>query len=130
MRWFWIDKFVEFERGKRAVTVKNVSIVEEELDQYQPGFPVFPNSLVIEGMAQTAGALSIRSFPKSGNARVVYLMTIDEAKFRRPVVPGDVVEYHIRKIRSRGNVWKFGCEAMVSGVKVAEAIITAMMAEE
>jgi 3-hydroxyacyl-[acyl-carrier-protein] dehydratase len=57
MRWLWIDKFVEFERGRRAVAIKNVSIVEEEIDDYVPGFPIMPNTLIIEGMAQTAGLL-------------------------------------------------------------------------
>jgi 3-hydroxyacyl-[acyl-carrier-protein] dehydratase len=90
MRWFWIDKFVEFERGKRAVAVKNVSIVEEELDDYQPGFPVYPNSLVIEGMAQTAGLLigEVSGF----EARVV-LAKIGKAVFHRYAVPGDQLRY-------------------------------------
>ncbi len=90
MRWFWIDKFLEFERGKRAVAVKNVSIVEEEIDQYQPGFPVFPNSLVIEGMAQTAGLLigEVSGF----EARVV-LAKIGKAVFHRYAFPGDQLRY-------------------------------------
>src|ERR1041385_3006087 len=90
MRWFWIDKFVEFERGKRAVALKNVSIVEEELDQYHPGFPVFPNSLVIEGMAQTAGLLigEVSGF----EARVV-LAKIGKAIFHRHAFPGDQLRY-------------------------------------
>ena len=90
MRWFWIDKFVEFERGKRAVTIKNVSIVEEALDQYQPGFPVYPNSLVIEGMAQTAGLLigEVSGF----EARVV-LAKISKAVFHRHAFPGDQLRY-------------------------------------
>jgi 3-hydroxyacyl-[acyl-carrier-protein] dehydratase len=90
MRWFWIDKFVEFERGKRAISVKNVSIVEEELDDYQPGFPVYPNSLVIEGMAQTAGLLigEVSGF----EARVV-LAKIGKAVFHRYALPGDQLRY-------------------------------------
>jgi 3-hydroxyacyl-[acyl-carrier-protein] dehydratase len=90
MRWFWIDKFVEFERGKRAVSVKNVSLVEEELDDYQPGFPVYPNSLVIEGMAQTAGLLigEVSGF----EARVV-LAKIGKAVFHRYAFPGDQLRY-------------------------------------
>ena len=90
MRWFWIDKCVEFERGKRAVALKNVSIVEEELDEYQPGFPVYPNSLVIEGMAQTAGLLigEVSGF----EARVV-LAKIGKAVFHRHAFPGDQLRY-------------------------------------
>lgn len=90
MRWFWIDKFVEFERGKRAVAVKNVSMVEEELDGYLPGFPIYPNSLVIEGMAQTAGLLigEVNGFED----RVV-LAKIGKAVFHRPATPGDQLRY-------------------------------------
>jgi 3-hydroxyacyl-[acyl-carrier-protein] dehydratase len=90
MRWFWIDKFVEFERGKRAVAVKNVSIVEEEMDEYLPGFPVFPNSLVIEGMAQTAGLLigEVNGFED----RVV-LAKVGKAVFHRHAYPGDQLRY-------------------------------------
>ena len=90
MRWFWIDKFIEFERGQRAVSVKNVSIVEEELDDYQPGFPVYPNSLVIEGMAQTAGLLigEVSGF----EARVV-LAKVGKAVFHRYAFPGDQLRY-------------------------------------
>jgi len=90
MRWFWIDKFVEFERGKRAVAVKNVSMVEEEFDEYLSGFPVYPNSLVIEGMAQTAGLLigEVNGFED----RVV-LAKIGKAVFHRPAFPGDQLRY-------------------------------------
>jgi 3-hydroxyacyl-[acyl-carrier-protein] dehydratase len=90
MRWFWIDKFVQFERGKQAVAVKNVSIVEEELDDYQPGFPVFPNSLVIEGMAQTAGLLIGEV---SGFEHRVVLAKIGKAVFHRYAFPGDQLRY-------------------------------------
>ncbi|MFN0016727.1 MAG: beta-hydroxyacyl-ACP dehydratase [Pirellulaceae bacterium] len=90
MRWFWIDKFLEFERGKRAVAIKNVSMVEEELDQYVPGFPVYPNTLVIEGMAQTAGLLigEVNGFED----RVV-LAKINKAVFHRYALPGDQLRF-------------------------------------
>jgi len=88
-----------------------------------------PGVLLIEGMAQTAGAICIAS--RSGaRPQVVYFMTIDGAKFRRPVVPGDTVEYHVRKIRNRSNIWKFSAEALVRGVKVAEATVSALIADE
>jgi len=90
MRWFWIDKFVEFERGKRAVAVKNVSIVEEEIDQYLPGFPVLPNSLVIEGLAQTAGLLIGEA---GGFEDRVVLAKIGKAVFHRHALPGDQLRY-------------------------------------
>ena len=90
MRWFWIDKFIEFERGKRAVAIKNVSIVEEEIDQYLPGFPVLPNSLVIEGLAQTAGLLIGEA---GGFEDRVVLAKISKAVFHRPALPGDQLRY-------------------------------------
>jgi 3-hydroxyacyl-[acyl-carrier-protein] dehydratase len=90
MRWLWIDKFVEFERGRRAVAIKNVSIVEEELDDYLPGFPVMPHSLIIEGMAQTAGLLIGE---KSGFEDRVVLAKVGKAVFHRPALPGDQLRY-------------------------------------
>ncbi len=93
-----------------------------------PNARLCPGVLILEGMAQTAGAVSIRSFHTEGT-KLVYLMTIDAARFRKPVVPGDVLEYHIRKVQARGYVWKFACEAIVDGNKVAEALITAMMSD-
>jgi 3-hydroxyacyl-[acyl-carrier-protein] dehydratase len=88
-----------------------------------------PGVLLIEGMAQTAGAICIAS--RGGERpQVVYFMTIDNAKFRRPVLPGDTVEYHVRKIRNRSNIWKFSAEALVRGVKVAEATVSALIADE
>lgn len=90
MRWFWIDRFVEFERGQRAVAVKNVSIVEEEVDDYLPGFPVLPNSLVIEGLAQTAGLLIGEA---GGFEDRVVLAKIGKAVFHRLALPGDQLRY-------------------------------------
>jgi len=90
MRWFWIDKYLEFERGKRAVAIKNVSLVEEELDDYVPGFPIYPNSLVIEGMAQTAGLLIGEV---SGFEERVVLAKIGKAVFHRHALPGDQLRY-------------------------------------
>jgi len=124
-----VDRIVDIDGSNSAVGIKNVTVNEPHFAGHFPGRPVMPGVLLLEGMAQTAGALSIRAMKDKG-ASLVYLMSIDEAKFRRPVVPGDVVEYHIKKIRLRGNVSKFACEAIVSGVKVAEAIITAMLVEE
>jgi 3-hydroxyacyl-[acyl-carrier-protein] dehydratase len=85
--------------------------------------------LLIEGMAQTAGALCSLYQIQSGEPKLVYFMTIDQAKFRKPVIPGDTVEYHVRKIRRRGNIWRFAAEALVDGSKVAEAVVAAMMVD-
>src|SRR5262245_32147004 len=90
MRWFWIERYLEFERGRRAVAVKNISLVEEELDEYTPGYPVMPASLIIEGMAQTAGLLigEVSGF----EARVI-LAKIGKAVFHRHAIPGDTLRY-------------------------------------
>jgi 3-hydroxyacyl-[acyl-carrier-protein] dehydratase len=90
MRWFWIERFLEFERGRRAVAVKNVSLVEEQLDEYTPGYPVMPNSLIIEGMAQTAGLLLGEA---TGFEARVILAKIGKAVFHRYAIPGDTLRY-------------------------------------
>jgi 3-hydroxyacyl-[acyl-carrier-protein] dehydratase len=90
-----------------------------------------PGVLLVEGMAQTAGAICAATMgaSPSGNPLIVYFMSIDQAKFRRPVFPGMTVEYHVKKLRHRGGVWKFAGEAKVDGQLVAEAVITAMIAD-
>jgi len=90
MRWFWIDRFTEFERGRRAVAIKGVALSEEQIDGYSPGFPVMPASLMIEGMAQTAGLLIGEM---EGFAQRVVLAKIGKAIFHRPAVPGDLLRY-------------------------------------
>jgi 3-hydroxyacyl-[acyl-carrier-protein] dehydratase len=90
MRWLWIDRFVEFERGRRAVAIKNISIVEEEIDDYTPGFPIMPAALIIEGMAQTAGLLIGE---KGGFQDRVVLAKVGKAVFHRLAVPGDQLRY-------------------------------------
>jgi 3-hydroxyacyl-[acyl-carrier-protein] dehydratase len=121
-----VDRIVDINGTESAVGIKNVTANEPHFQGHFPGQPVMPGVLILEGMAQTAGAISVRSFNTEA-PKVVYLMTIDEARFRKPVVPGDVLEYHVRKHRGRGYVYKFQCEAIVAGAKVAEAMITAMM---
>ena len=123
-----VDRIVEIDGSNSAIGIKNVTYNEPQFTGHFPGQPIMPGVLIIEGMAQTAGAISIREMQVQGKGSLVYLMSLDEVKFRKPVVPGDVLEYHIRKLRSRGLVYKFGCEAKVSGTVVAEAIVTAMMA--
>lgn len=122
-----VDRIVDIDGDSSAIGIKNVSFNEPHFQGHFPGQPVMPGVLVVEAMAQTAGAICIK---KIGNERpaLVYFMTIDGAKFRRPVVPGDRLEIHVRKIKQRGNIWKFACEAIVDGSKAAEAEISAMMA--
>jgi 3-hydroxyacyl-[acyl-carrier-protein] dehydratase len=120
-----VDRIININGTESAVGIKNVTANEPHFQGHFPDQPIMPGVLILEGLAQTAGAISIRSF-NTDMPKFVYLMTIDEARFRKPVVPGDVLEYHVHKVRSRGYVWKFACEAMVGDAKVAEALITAM----
>jgi 3-hydroxyacyl-[acyl-carrier-protein] dehydratase len=126
-----VDRIVEVDGDNSAIGIKAVTANEPHFEGHFPGRPVMPGVLLIEGMAQTAGAICTATFAdRSGERpRLVYFMSIDQAKFRRPVVPGVIVEYHVKKLRRRGEVWKFFGEARVDGQKVAEAVVTAMIAD-
>jgi 3-hydroxyacyl-[acyl-carrier-protein] dehydratase len=124
-----VDRIVDIDGANSAVGIKNVSVNEPHFTGHFPGRPIMPGVLILEGMAQTAGAIAIRAAAKAAPP-VVFLMSIDEARFRKLVVPGDVLEYHVAKKRAHGTVWKFACEAKVAGAVVAEAVITAMVASE
>ena len=121
-----IDRIVDIDGDDSATGIKNVTMNEPHFQGHFPGHPVMPGVLIIEAMAQTAGAICIKSLG-SGESALVYFMTIDNAKFRRPVVPGDRLLLHVKKIKKRGNIWKFACDGTVDGTKVAEAEVSAMM---
>ena len=121
-----VDRIKDIDGDESCVGIKNVTINEPHFMGHFPDHPVMPGVLLIEGMAQTAGALCVLAQAAEGGAKLVYFMTIDKAKFRKPVVPGDTVEFHVRKIRRRSNIWKFSAEARVDGFKVAEAEVSAM----
>lgn len=123
-----VDKIIDIDADNSAVGIKNVTANEPQFMGHFPGTPVMPGVLLIEGMAQTAGAICART--QSAKSSLVYFMTIDNARFRKPVLPGDRVEYHVKKIKQRGTIWKFRCEARVEGVKVAEADVGAMLVIE
>ena len=123
-----IDRIINIRGDESAVGIKNVTFNEPHLQGHFPGNPVFPGVLLIEGMAQTGGAVCILANMQNGRMPRVYLMTIDKAKFRKPVVPGDTIEYHISKKARRRNMWWFRGEAKVAGQLVAEAEVGAMLA--
>jgi 3-hydroxyacyl-[acyl-carrier-protein] dehydratase len=124
-----VDRIVDIQGDEHGIGIKNVTANEPHFLGHFPNNPVMPGVLVLEGMAQTAGTLCIRA--RHGQARpgLVYLLTIDKAKFRKPVIPGDTIEYHVQRIARRRNMWWFRGEAKVRGEVVAEAELGAMIAE-
>ena len=124
-----VDKIVDMDGDTSAVGIKNVTINEPFFQGHFPNFPVMPGVLLIEGMAQTAGALCVANLADSYEPQLVYFMSIDRARFRRPVVPGDTLHYHVKKRRNRGRVWRFEGKAKVNGQIVAEAEISAMIVD-
>ena len=122
-----VDKVVDVVLGERARGVKNVSINEFYFQGHFPDHPVMPGVLIIEAMAQTAAVLVMRTLGQTAAGKIVYFMSIDDARFRKPVVPGDQLHVDVVKQRHRGSVWRFSGEARVNGSLVAEATITAMI---
>ena len=123
-----IDKVIDIRGSQSGIGIKNVTINEPQFQGHFPDNPVFPGVLMIEGMAQTGGVLCVVGLGLE-KAPGVYFMTIDNAKFRRPVVPGDTVHYHVQKIRNRGRVWRFKAQALVDGALVAEAEVSAVIVD-
>jgi 3-hydroxyacyl-[acyl-carrier-protein] dehydratase len=122
-----IDRVVEVVPDATAVGIKNVSINEPYFQGHFPQRPVMPGVLIIEAMAQTAAVLVVHTLGLNAEGKLVYFMSVDNARFRRPVMPGDQLRIHVSKERSRGNVWKFSGEARVNGTLVAEATYAAMI---
>ncbi|MBO6511326.1 MAG: 3-hydroxyacyl-ACP dehydratase FabZ [Roseibium sp.] len=124
-----IDKIIEMDGDNSCIGIKNVTINEPHFTGHFPERPVFPGVLLIEAMAQTAGALCVHARGSDGPPQLVYFMTIDKAKFRKPVEPGDQVHFHVKKIKQRSNIWKFDAVAKVNDQKVAEAEVSAMLVD-
>ena len=122
-----LDKMQAVVLGESAVGIKNVTINEPFFQGHFPEKPVMPGVLIIEAMAQTCAVLTVETLGEKAEGKLVYFMSIDECRFRKPVGPGDVLNIHVNKDRSRANVWRFKCEAKVDDTLVAEAIITAMI---
>ena len=124
-----VDRIRDIRGDEHGIGIKNVTANEPYFLGHFPNNPVMPGVLVLEGMAQTAGVLCVRSMPGQKKPQIVYFMTIDKAKFRKPVVPGDVLEYHMNRIAKRRNIWWYRGEAKVDGQLVAEAELGAMIAD-
>lgn len=119
-----VDRIIDVEPGIKITGLKNVSVNEPFFQGHFPGNPIMPGVLIVEAMAQIAGILAFRSGAR-GDA--VYFMSIESAKFRKPVVPGDQLKLIVSKTKERGNVWRFSGSAVVDEKTVAEAEFTAML---
>ncbi len=125
-----IDRIIDMVPFESATGIKNVSINEPFFQGHFPAQAVMPGVLVIEAMAQTAGVVVIHSMGEEAEGKLVYFMVIDSARFRRPIVPGDQIHIKVSKKQRRGNVWKFRGEAIVDGKLAAEAVFSAMIADQ
>ena len=125
-----IDKIENVVTGTRATGIKNVSVNEWFFQGHFPDHKVMPGVLIIEAMAQTAASLVVHTLGEESEGKLVYFMSIDSARFRKPVHPGDRLLVDVEKQRSRGNVWKFNGKATVDGVLVAESTFAAMILNE
>jgi 3-hydroxyacyl-[acyl-carrier-protein] dehydratase len=122
-----VDRVIDIQGDEHGIGIKNVTINEPHFQGHFPGNPVFPGVLMIEGMAQTAGVLCIAA--TGARPTSVFFLTIDKAKFRKPVRPGDTIEYHMNRITRRKSMWWYRGEAKVAGQVVAEAEVGAMLSD-
>ncbi len=125
-----IDRVVDIVPDQSATGIKNVSINEPQFRGHFPNHPVMPGVMIVESMAQTAAVLVVHTLGPDAEGKLVYFMSIDGARFRRPVVPGDAMRVEVVKVRNRGPVWKFQATAKVDGNVVAEAEFAAMIRED
>ena len=125
-----IDRVVDAVANERATGIKNVSINEDFFKGHFPARAVMPGVLIIEAMAQTAAVLVVHTLGEESEGKLVYFMSVDSARFRRPVFPGDCMHVHVTKQRNRGNVWKFEGRAEVGGQLMAEAVFAAMILDD
>lgn len=124
-----IDKVTDIVASESATGIKCVTMAEPHFQGHFPTMPIMPGVLIVEAMAQTAAVLVVHSTGEESQGKVVYFMSIDNARFRKPVVPGDVIYLKVETIRQRGNVWKLSGKAIVDDKIVAEAIFAAMIAD-
>lgn len=125
-----IDRIIDLQLDDYAIGLKNVSINEHYFQGHFPRQPVMPGVLIVEAMAQTAAVLVVETLEGAAAGKLVYFMTVDSARFRRPVFPGDQLHVKVSKLRNRGNVWKFRGEARVEDTLMAEAEFAAMIMDD
>ena len=125
-----IDKVEDLILGESATGIKNVTANENFFTGHFPSKMVMPGVLMIESMAQTCAVLVIETLGKTAEGSLVYFMSVDGAKFRKPVIPGDQLKFHVEKIKNRAKVWKFQCKGYVEDELVSEAVISAMIMAE
>lgn len=125
-----IDRVVEINEGEGIVAIKNVTMNEPHFMGHFPNKPIMPGVLIVEAIAQASAIFTIKTLGEEAEGKLVYFMSIDNAKFRKPVTPGDTLYIEVKKLQSRGAVWKFAGEVKVNGKKVAEATVTAMIADK
>ena len=125
-----IDRVTDIIAGKSAIGIKSVSVNEPHFQGHFPRRKIMPGVLIIEAMAQTAAVLVVETLGAAAEGKLVYFIAVDNARFRKPVVPGDTLRVHVAVRQNRGKVWKFECEARVDGVLTSEATITAMIVDD
>ena len=129
-----LDRITNLEKGQSVVGYKNVTIGDNVFQGHFPGHPIYPGVMILEGMAQTGGILAFKSMDnmtdKEAANKVVYFMSIDKAKFRAPVRPGDKLEYRIEMIKQKGAIWVFDGKAYVDDSLVAQAELKAMIVDK
>lgn len=125
-----VDKILEIDPGKSIVGIKNVSVNEPFFPGHFPGHPVMPGVLIIEAMAQVACILAILSSDESVRSKVTYFASIDNARFRKPVLPGDQLRFEIEATGCKRGIWIFSARAFVDGKLVAEAELKATFADK
>lgn len=122
-----VDRVIDVVKGESATGIKNVTMNEPHFTGHFPGHPIMPGVLIIEAMAQTSAVLVVDTLGDEAKGKLVYFTSIDNAKFRKPVVPGDTLHLHCKALKNRGALWKFEVYAEVDGQKATEATISAMI---
>lgn len=125
-----VDRVEEIIPGASAIGIKNITINEPQFQGHFPKQAVMPGVLIVEAMAQTAGILVVHSLGEEAEGKMVYFLSINKCRFRRPIVPGDVMRIQVTKEQARGNVWRFRGKVYAKGQLCSEAEFSAMLVEE